>query len=550
MKEIIRAAVVEHLLEFFESRFGIHPDRVDVEKTTSENFGDYTTNAALVHSKRLSRKPRELADEIRDFLSEREEGRRFSRIEVAGPGFVNLYLSREFVWELVDSILSGGDYLSIEKKEGPRFLVEFVSANPTGPLHVGHGRGAAFGDALCRLLEFAGYPVDSEYYINDAGNQMKVLGKSLYIRYLQMLGEDIELPDDHYRGEYLIDIAREIVEERGGEFMPYDERHLDFFVKYAGDRILGDIRKDLEDFNVTFDRWFSERELHEKGGVDRAISVLKEKGYIYEKDGALWFKSTDFGDDKDRVVVKSDGEKTYFAADIAYHLDKFRRGYQSIVDVWGADHHGYVKRLASAIEALGYSPDQFRVILVQFVTLMKGGKAVSMSTRAGEFETLRQVLDEVGADAARFFYLMRSAHSHLEFDLDLAKETSSENPVYYVQYAHARICSLFREARERGIEVPEVLSVKGLEGDEEIAILKKVLEFRDVVIESASSLEPHRIPFYLIELARMFHSYYNRHRILTDDLESSLKKLALARAVGEVVRTGLGIIGVTAPEKM
>ncbi|RMG61026.1 MAG: arginine--tRNA ligase [Deltaproteobacteria bacterium] len=548
VKEFIRDAVVETVSSYMEKNFGYLPEKVEVERTTQERFGDFTTNVALASARRVGKLPRDLASELAGLLS--EQGKEiFSRVEVAGPGFINFTLSYPFIWQSVDSLIEG-NYLAFEKRDFPRFLVEFVSANPTGPLHIGHGRGAAFGDALCRLLASTGYPVESEYYINDAGNQMKILGRSLYIRYLQLHGIETEMPEDHYQGEYLVDLARELIREKGDSFVPYDEAHLEFFVEYAGEKILEGIRKDLEDFRVSFDRWYSEKSLHDRGTVDRSIEKLKELGFVYEKDGALWFRSTEFGDDKDRVVVRQNGEKTYFAADIAYHLDKFERGYDKLIDIWGADHHGYVNRLKAAVQALGRSADDLEVILVQFVTLIKDGKSVSMSTRAGQFETLRDVMNEVGTDAARFFYLMRSAHSHLEFDLDLAKETTSENPVYYVQYAHARICSLFREAGERGFAISGKLSVSGLEGDEDRSIMMKLLDFRDLLGEAARALEPHRIPFYLIELARLFHSYYNKYRFLDEERELSLRRLALASAVREVLKKGLEIIGVSAPERM
>ncbi len=516
-----------------------------------EQHGDYASNFALVMASRLKMPPRQVAEKIKSVLKDNPD---FQQIDVAGPGFLNFFFSKAF-WQksLVEIKASGSKFGQTSDGQGKKVLVEFVSANPTGPLHVGHGRGAAVGDSLCRILKAAGYNVESEYYINDVGNQMKTLGRSVYLRYQEVLGKEVEFPDECYKGDYIKDIAKEIVEEHGDKFLQVSlEECLDFFIEEAVSRIFHGIKEDLALFRVHFDNWFSERTLHESGYVEKTIEELMDKGVIYEKDGALWFKTSDFGDEKDRVVKRSNGVLTYFAADIAYHRQKFERGYDMLVDIWGADHHGYVPRVKAAVKALGYNPDNLNVLLVQLVNLIEGGKLKAMSTRAGEFVTLRQVLDDVGVDATRFIFLTRKCDSHLDFDLDVARKQSQENPVYYVQYAHARLCSVFSIAQERGIEIlpANQVDLSLLEDPEEIGLMKFLVRFPEVVAGSAKSLEPHRISYYLTELAGMLHKYYTKHRFIGDDPGLTQARLFLADVTRTVLKNGLELLGVEAPEKM
>jgi arginyl-tRNA synthetase len=550
MREIVHLHIEAPVCSVVERLTGTRPESVFLEKPKNTEFGDYATNIAMIAAKRAGRDPKKLAKEIKKGIQENDEEGFFSRIDIAGPGFINFFVSTPAVINMVNHLVNSDDYLFFPISDAPQTIIEFVSANPTGPLHVGHGRGAAFGDSLARVLRFTGRRITTEYYVNDVGRQIEVLGRSLYLRYLESMGKKVEFPDDHYRGEYLKEIAKDVREREGDKYLGSEGDPPDFFLTYGMERILEGIREDLERFNVQIDSWFGEETLYASSEVDRSINMLKEKGCVYAKDGAIWFKSTLFGDDKDRVLVRANNQKTYFASDIAYHLNKQKRGYGEMIDIWGADHHGYVPRLRAATKSLGIDEKDFKVILVQFVTLIKDGEAVSMSTREGRFETLRDVLDEVGSDAARFFYLTRNANSHLDFDLDLAKKESSDNPVYYVQYAHARICSILREAADRGIELPAKLSVDGDAEKEELELMKKGLEFRDVVEDASAFLEPQRIPFYLIECGKLFHSFYNRYRFITEDPSVTIKKLALALAIKKVIATGLALIGVSAPERM
>ncbi|MEW6721159.1 MAG: arginine--tRNA ligase, partial [Thermodesulfobacteriota bacterium] len=517
-----------------------------------ESHGDFSTNAAMQIARRLGKKPRPVAEELAAAIREEDREGRIASLEVAGPGFINIVLS-EGAW---------AETLSMALEKGPRFgsssvgagetvHIEFVSANPTGPLHVGHGRGAAVGDALARILEFTGHKVVREYYINDVGNQMDNLGRSLLARYRTECGRPTELPADGYKGEYMIELARELRAEVGDRYAELPEAEaLPLFRKEAGERILRGIRDDLESFRVRYDGWFPEKELHEKGEVAGAIEELRGRGLLYESEGATFLRSGELGDEKDRVLVRADGRTTYFAADVAYHRHKMRQGYTRMIDLWGADHHGYVARLRAALRALGGDVSALEILLVQFVTLIRDGKPVQMSTRSGEFTTLREVLDEVGTDAARFFYLLRSFHTHLDFDLTLAKTQARTNPVYYIQYVHARICSIFREAEARGEVFSGRPPLSMLKLPEETGLMKAVARFPDVVSETAKTREPHRIPFYLLEVADLFHAFYHQHRFLGETPERTHARLALAGAVKTVVETGLSLIGVTAPERM
>ncbi len=547
-ESLIRSGIKRKL-----EQWGTVPDvsiAVDIPRVAEH--GDFSTNAALQLAKPLGRKPRAVAAELVDAIREADVKGWFRELTIAGPGFINIALSDDAWREVLAVALEKADrFGSSDLGRGEKVLVEFVSANPTGPLHVGHGRGAAVGDALAKLLAFTGYNVVTEYYVNDVGNQMDNLGRSLFARYLQACGRDAPLPEDGYRGDYLADLARDFRAESGDSFADATEAEaLPLFRKVACDRILDGIRKDLEAFNVRFDNWFREESLHGGGSVAGSILELRERGQLYEADGAVYFRSESHGDEKDRVLVRSDGRTTYFAADVAYHRDKYRRTFDRMIDIWGADHHGYAPRLAAALQGLGEDAGRLEILLVQFVTLIREGKAVQMSTRSGEFTTLREVLDEVGIDAARFFYLLRSFHSHLDFDLTLAKTQSSENPVYYIQYVHARICSIFREAADRGTAVAGRPSLSALTLPDEVGLMKKLARFPDVVSESVRLREPHRIPFYLLELAREFHAFYHNHRFLGETPERTQGRLALARAVRNVVATGLSLIGVSAPERM
>ncbi len=520
-----------------------------LEPPKQKEFGDLATNAALVWAKRLRRPPRAVAEAIAKHIEDPEGI--LARVEIAGPGFLNFTFSPKFYYARLKEIDEQRELVP-RFGGGEKVQVEFASANPTGPLHVGHGRVAVIGDVLARLLEAAGFAVEREYYVNDAGNQMEKLGLSVYARYRELFGEKIDLPEDGYPGEYVRGVAAAAKQQWGDKYLaaPKDEA-VAFFRQYGGARLLEIIRDDLAAFGISFDSFVSEKELRERGAVERTLALLAERGMLYEQDGARWFRSTGFGDDKDRPLVKSDGELTYFASDIAYHRDKLERGFAKLINVWGADHHGYVPRLRAGLAALGYDPEALRVVLVQLVQLTRGGEPVRMGKRSGEFVSLTEVIEEVGADAARFFFLMRKSDSHLDFDLDLAKKESSENPVFYVQYAHARIASIFEQAREKGAAAPGgATNLETLGEPEELGLIKRLLQFSETVEDSVTELEPHRVAFYLLELAGEFHRYYNRFRVITDDPELTAARLFLLRNVQKVVARGLSLMGVSAPLKM
>lgn len=525
---------------------------VALEIPRQPEHGDFSTNAALQVAGILRRPPRDVALEILEAIRSGDRKGWFHSLSVAGPGFINIVLSNEAWREALSAALREGTRFGSNRNgKNETVLLEFVSANPTGPLHVGHGRGAAVGDALARILRFSGYQVATEYYVNDVGNQMEKLGLSLYTRYLQRCGTEVGFPEDGYRGEYLVDMADDIFGEVGNRYCSTPrEKALPWFQQEACDRILRGIRNDLDTFQVRFDQWYREEALHRTGEVVRSMEELERRDQTYRAEGAVYFRSGSLGDEKDRVLVRADGRTTYFAADLAYHRDKLRRGYDHCIDIWGADHHGYAPRLSAALKGLGEDDRRLEILLVQFVTLIREGKAVQMSTRSGEFTTLREVIEEVGTDAARFFYLLRSFHSHLDFDLTLAKTRSSENPVYYIQYVHARICSIFREAETRGVTLAENPPLSPLDHQDELHLMKEVVRFPDVVSEAARHREPHRIPFYLLDLAREFHAFYHNHRFLGESPERTQGRLALASAVRQVVATGLSLIGVSAPETM
>ena len=525
---------------------------VVVEKPKEEKFGDFSTSLAMGLSKSERRKPYEVAEILSRHLQSSEEY--IASVTIAGPGFLNLIMKPIFFLERLVKVAEQGDqYGSSNAGQGKKVLLEFVSANPTGPLHVGHGRGAAVGDMLGRLLDKAGYDVSTEYYINDVGNQMNTLGRSTWARYLELQGKVNEFPADYYQGDYIKDIARDIKNKHGNEFLnKTEEQVLSFFREYALGSVLDSIKKDLSDFDVSFDRWFSEKNLYDQKLVDTSVNWLREEKHVYDKDGAVWLKSSKFNDEKDRVLIKQSGEKTYFCSDIAYHKNKIDRGFEWIVDLWGADHHGYVPRMKSALKAMGYDESVFKVMLIQFVSLKRGGEKVSMSTRSGEFETLAEVIKDVGLDATRFFFLMRSSDTHLDFDLELAKKESADNPVFYIQYAHARICSIFRKATENGIKLLDSANIdlSPLKNEEEFIMIKKILSFGETIEKSAELLEVHRIAFYLKDLVGTFHRYYSRNRIVSDDHALSSARLFLMNCLRITIRNGLSVMGVSAPDRM
>ncbi|WP_407712729.1 arginine--tRNA ligase [Cloacibacillus porcorum] len=526
---------------------------VRLERPRQEGHGDWATNIAMQLSKPFGVKPRDLAEDI---IAKLPKDSVIDRAEVAGPGFMNFTLSANWVTETVKNAIEKGDgYGRSNIGGGRRIQVEFVSANPTGPLHMGHGRGAAVGDITASLLDFAGYNVEREYYINDAGLQMELLGKSVQARYFEALGraEEAPMPEDGYHGDYMSDIAKSYVEKYGDSLAqkPLDET-LPFFSEETGRLVLELIKKDLEDFGVKFDVWFSEKSLYDDNLVEPAMQALKERDYAYEDEGALWFRSTMFGDDKDRVLIRSNGMPTYFTSDVAYLKNKYDRGFEKNIYVWGADHHGYVPRLKSVNKAFGFPDDGIDVLLIQMVNLLRDGKPVQMSKRAGTIVTLREIMDEVGRDAARFFFVIRRCDSTVDFDLELAKKASSENPVFYIQYAHARICSIRRELAERGIPMPtmEDFDVSLLTDPTEINLAKAVSRFPEEIMKAAEETAPHRLVYYATELAEAFHAFYNAQRVLGVEENVMKSRILLMEAARVTLKNALGILGVSAPEKM
>ncbi|MCL1875818.1 MAG: arginine--tRNA ligase [Synergistaceae bacterium] len=533
------------------------------ERPKREGQGDRASNIAMKAAKQLGKPPRTLADEI---VSAIEKGDYIEKVETAGPGFINFFLTPLWLQLTVENILSNPDaFGSSDTGKGKKVQVEFVSANPTGPLHVGHGRGAAVGDTVGNLLSFTGWDVQKEYYLNDAGLQMQILGTSTQSRYFELAGapDKAPLPETSYKGEYIWDIASRIVESEGDKYISQPlEDSVPFFTNQAVNSILDDIKNDLSDFGIKFDVWYSEKSLYERGLVNEAMEYLKKRDFTFQHEGALWFKSptksnTEVNEDantedKERVLIRSNGAPTYFASDIAYHKDKFDRGFVRLIDVWGADHHGYVPRMKAAIAALEHSPDSFEVLLIQFVNLLRNGELVPMSTRSGQFVTLREVRSEVGNDAARWFFLMRNSDSHLDFDLELAKQQSNENPVYYVQYAHARACSIKRECTERGLmkSMKTDFNIGALTEIEERKLISRLAIFPQEVLRAANELAPHIMTNYVFDLAADFHAFYNAHRVMCEEQEKSSSRLLLVEAVRIVLSKALGILGVSAPERM
>lgn len=558
--------------------------RVQVDPTKDKTHGDFATNLAMMLAKPAGLPPRELAAKIIALLPQDSV---IVKVEMAGPGFINFFVDDQAKFAVVGQVLTQqADFGRAQVGQGRSVLVEFVSANPTGPLHVGHGRGAAYGASLSSLLAFAGFEVTREYYVNDAGRQMDILATSVWLRYLALCGEQFDFPSNGYKGDYIFAISRQLQQQHGdtlrkpvfevfagvhadeGQDGGDKEQHIDDLIarakallgaqydvvfQLALHDILADIEQDLGEFSVTFDNWFSERSLMNTGVVDAALEKLQASGKVYEQNGALWFKSTDYGDEKDRVVVRENGLKTYFASDIAYHFNKLERGFDILIDIWGADHHGYIPRVKAAMQAMETNPDALEVLLVQFAILYRGGERAQMSTRSGQFVTLRELREEVGSDAARFFYVQRKSEQHMDFDLDLAKSKSNENPVFYIQYAHARICSVLAQAAEKGFAVDTTLGLTHLDclsTEHELDLAMRLAQFPDLVARSALAREPHQIAYYLKDLAHGLHSYYNNEQFIVEDEALRHARLTLIVAVRQVLQNGLAILGVSAPEKM
>ncbi|WP_415518374.1 MAG: arginine--tRNA ligase [Desulfovibrio aminophilus] len=541
--------IEERLRGILEGKGWSWPDKAVIEPPKDRRFGDLSANVAMMLAAQAKKNPRQVAEEIRAELAQVPD---VAAVEVAGPGFLNVTLAPSFWRKVLVEVLEAGDAFGVsELGKGRKIQVEYVSANPTGPLHIGHGRGAALGDSLSRILAKAGFEVEREYYINDAGRQMRILGESIWVRLQQAQGRPVPDPEDFYRGDYIKDIAAEVLAKHPDILSRPEAEAVDLCYDYGMNSILDGIKQDLNDFRVGHDVWFSEKSLLAEGLVDMAFAFLKERGLAYEQDGAFWFKTTMLGDDKDRVLRKSTGELTYFASDIAYHYHKYRRGFDIVVDIWGADHHGYVPRMQAAVEALGHK-GKLAVILVQLVNLLRGGEQIAMSTRAGQFETLRDVIDEVGADAARFMFLSRKSDSKLDFDLDLVKQKSMDNPVYYVQYAHARIRSLMRKAAEQDLAPagadPGALEL--LDTAEDLELMRLMSRLRDTVESAAQSFSPHLISYYLQELASTLHKYYTLHHVLSAGAPLCRARLLLLDCVARVLRNGLDLLGVSAPESM
>jgi arginyl-tRNA synthetase len=555
MKHIIKNMVIAAARKAVDAGMLVsgHVPEMEIEAPKHDSQGDLSTNFAMVSAAIQKMAPGKIAEAVIAHMAPEDW---IDKIEVAGPGFINFFL-RPSAWHpVVDQVLAADDrYGASDFGNGTFVQVEFVSANPTGPLHVGHGRGAAVGDAVGNILRFAGFSVSKEYYINDSGRQIRTLGTSVWFRLRELAGKTVDFPEDCYKGDYIKDLAREVLDREGPDFINRNEdKAIDVCARYAAGRILEQIRQDLTDFGVTFDQWFSEQSLYDSGRLQQTLDHLKSQNQVYEKDGALWFKTEAFGDEKDRVVVRSNGLTTYFASDIAYHQEKYERGFHRVIDVWGADHHGYINRLAAAVMAFGKQRDQFQVILVQLVNLLRGGKPVQMSTRAGEFVTLKDIVDEVGKDAARFMFLSRSYDSGLDFDLEVAKQKSSDNPVYYVQYVHARISGILAKAKARypeiDVDFTQGQNLSKLVAPEEIQLIKTLAEFPEQVEKSAATCHPHVIFTYLMTLAAAFHAYYNRHKVITEDTELTMARVSLVLAVKKVIRNGLFLLGVSAPERM
>jgi arginyl-tRNA synthetase len=552
MKDRLRQQIISALQACFDNctlHSGVIP-AVQVEIPGNPEHGDYATNLAMSMARSEKKPPRQIAEALAaqlggcDFLS---------KVEVAGPGFINFTLAPSCWYEVLDDIATNGALFGFSQfGQGRKVQVEFVSANPTGPLHIGHGRGAAVGDAVAAILQAAGYDVQREYYVNDAGNQVATLGRSIWMRVREQLGESIMFPEDGYQGEYIRDLAAKLRTEDPAVAKLMEQEAIKRCSAFGVSKVLDWIAEDLRMFGITFDNWFSEQSLYDRNMVDIELSRLSDRGLSYEQDGALWLRTTQFGDDKDRVLIKSDGSPTYFASDVAYHMEKFDRGFDRVIDVWGADHHGYVPRMKAVVAGLGHASEDLEVLLIQMVNLLRDGQPFTMGKRSGNFITLREVIDEVGSDACRFYFLMRRSDSQLDFDLELAKRQSNDNPVYYVQYAHARVCSINRNAEEQGVllEKGSNIDLSGLTLPEELALAKHLARYPETIIGAAQNYEPHRVVYYLQDLAAQFHSYYNRQRVLVEDPATTQARLYLVNGVKTVLASALNLLGVKAPEQM
>lgn len=535
-----------------ELEYDLLPDFV-LEEPRERQHGDLATNVAMLLTKQARKAPRDIASILIGNFE--KQATWVTSCEIAGPGFINFRLDANWLTGVIPEVLEqGNSYGKVDIGKGEKVQVEFVSANPTGLLHMGNARGAALGDSLASLLTMAGYEVSREFYINDAGNQIHNFALSLEARYLQEFGIDVVFPEAGYHGEDLIATVKRIIGEQGSKYIEMDEEpRRQALVKYALEEKITDIKKTLEDFGVSYDVWFSEKYLHESGYVGQAMEKLKAKGYTYEKEDAIWLKSTLLGDEKDEVVIRGNGVPTYFAADIAYHCHKFERGFERVINVWGADHHGHVARMKGAMQALGYNPDSLQIILMQLVRLIQDGEIVKMSKRSGQYITLRELMDEVGKDAARFFFVMRDPASTVEFDLDLAKSQSADNPVYYVQYAHARLCSILRQAVEQGDDLKGDFigaNFACLDSSEERELMKKIADLPGEIALAARLTEPHRLARFVLDLASLFHTFYNSQRVLVEDKEIRKARLGLIQATKQVLANVLQLLGVTAPERM
>ena len=582
LRQIIKTALTQLISQ--KSLPELVLPEIQIDRTKDKSHGDFACNIAMMLARQAKMNPRQIATLL---IEELPETKFITQVDIAGPGFINFTLSADAAQEIVKTVLQAGEQFGQSQLgAGKSVQVEFVSANPTGPLHVGHGRGAAYGSAVSNLLSTAGFKVHREYYVNDAGRQMDILATSVWLRYLEACGEKLVFPSNGYKGDYVLTIANDIKTEQGDTFVKAvadvfesvaadepaggdKEQHIDDLIAKAQDllgdeayrqvfdaglqSILSEIRQDLSDFGTDYEEWFSERSLMEMGVVDKVITQLKAVDMLYEQGGAWWFRSTQFGDEKDRVVVRNNGQTTYFASDIAYHLNKYQRGFDTVIDIWGSDHHGYIPRVKASLAAAGEDVERLKVLLVQFAVLYRGSEKVAMSTRSGQFVTLRELREEVGKDAARFFYVLRSADQHMDFDLELAKSQSNDNQVYYVQYAHARVCSVFRELSERGLawdkaEGEQALS--RLTEEHEQAIMSMLSRYPEVINSAAVNYTPHLLAHYLMDLARDFHTYYNAHQFIVDDHELSQARLTLITAVKQVISNGLGVLGVSAPGTM
>lgn len=527
------------------------PDFV-VEVPREKEHGDFAVNIAMLLARQARMAPRKIADILVDIMQQNPDPK-LERVEVAGAGFINFFLSKAWLYEVPRLIHDMGDAYGCNPGRRGKVQVEFVSANPTGNLHMGNARGGAIGDSLANILERAGYEVEREFYVNDAGNQIEIFADSLEARYLQLTGHDVSFPDNGYAGQDVIDTVKRVIAQYGKELADMEpEKRRSIIVEYALQEKVEYMKNTLANFGINYDVWFHERTLHENGDIDRVLTELEQQGYIYESEGALWFKSTLFGDEKDEVVTRANGLPTYFAADIAYHRNKFERGFDWVINVWGADHHGHVARMKGAMQALGINPDRLDIVLMQLVRLYRKGNLVRMSKRTGTTVTLDELIEEVGRDAARFFFVMRSPDSHLDFDLELAKQQSQENPVYYVQYAHARICSIFRQAKAAGVQMgaADQIDASLLKEEEEVDLLRKLADFPEEIMIAARTLAPHRIARYVLDLAGAFHSFYNHHRVLNENQQLQDARLLLMEATRITIKNALQILGVNAPEQM